>query len=256
MDTQQYRGKHVVVIGGSTGIGLATASALVEGGATVLVTGRSERNLGEARRALGAGAHVVRSDITSLHEIDQLADTVRLTLGEIDFLFVNAGIAQLEPFAEVTAASYDQQFAVNTRGAFFTVQRLAPLLRSGGAVVFTTSIANVTGTPGMTVYAGTKAALRAFTQGFAAELLPRGIRVNAVSPGFIKTPTMGVADSTSEDRAALEEEGERITPMGRMGTPEEVARAALFLAVDATFTTGLELPVDGGLTQQIEVPHA
>jgi NAD(P)-dependent dehydrogenase (short-subunit alcohol dehydrogenase family) len=255
VEIKQYADKRAVIIGGSIGIGLATARLLAAGGASVLVTGRNERNLAEAQRVLGERAHVVCSDIASLSEIDQLAATVDAALGGIDLLLVNAGIARLELFEQVTEEAYDRQFAVNTKGAYFSVQRLAPLLRAGGAVVFTTSIANETGTPGMSVYAGTKAALRAFTKGFAAELLPRGIRVNAVSPGFIKTPTMGATDSTAEERIAFEREGEHVTPMGRIGTADEVARAVLFLAFEATFTTGVELAVDGGLAQQLSAPH-
>jgi NAD(P)-dependent dehydrogenase (short-subunit alcohol dehydrogenase family) len=169
-------------------------------------------------------------------------------------VLVNAGYSKLEPFDRVTEASYDRQFAVNAKGAFFTVQRLGPLVRDGGAFVFTTSVANKTGNPGMSVYSGAKAALWSFAQTFAAELLPRGIRVNAVSPGFIKTPTMGV-DASDEERATFEQAGNALTPMGRNGSPEEVARAALFLAFDATFTTGVELPVDGGIAQGLAPPH-
>jgi NAD(P)-dependent dehydrogenase (short-subunit alcohol dehydrogenase family) len=144
---------------------------------------------------------------------------------------------------------YDQTFDVNTKGAFFTVQRLAPLVNDGGSCVFTTAVADGTGTPGMSVFSGAKAALRAFAQVLAAELLPRKIRVNVVSPGFIKTPSMGVATASDEYREAFEQEGAHLTPLGRIGTPEEVAKAALFLAFDATFTTGIELPVDGGIAQ-------
>jgi NAD(P)-dependent dehydrogenase (short-subunit alcohol dehydrogenase family) len=164
------------------------------------------------------------------------------------------GPSKLEPFERVTEATYDRQFGVNAKGAYFTVQRLAPLVRYGGAIVFTTSVANEMGAPGMSVYSGAKAALQSFTRSFAAELLPQGIRVNAVSPGFIRTPTMGV-EASDEERAAFAEEGDRLTPMGRNGSPEEVARAALFLAFDATFTTGIELPVDGGIAQGLTPPH-
>jgi NAD(P)-dependent dehydrogenase (short-subunit alcohol dehydrogenase family) len=153
----------------------------------------------------------------------------------------------------VDEAEYDRHFAINTRGPFFTVQRLAPLVQQGGAFVLTTSIANETGYPGMTLYAGTKAALKSFAQGFAAELLGRGIRVNALSPGFIKTETMGI-EGSEQMRAELLAEGDRATPMGRNGSPAEVARAALYLAFDATFTTGIELKVDGGITS-ITVPQ-
>jgi NAD(P)-dependent dehydrogenase (short-subunit alcohol dehydrogenase family) len=251
---KRYAGKKAVVTGGTHGMGLATVKALVDGGAEVLLTGWNERNVEAARRELGAKARVARSDTASLADIDALAALVRRELGEIDLLFVNAGVASLERIEEVTEASYDWIFGVNTKGAFFTAQRLSPLIRSGGAIVFTTSIANEGGHAGMSVYAASKAALRSFAQVFAAELLPRKIRVNAVSPGFIKTPTMGVAGASAELLAAFEKEGHERTPMGRIGSPDEVARAVLFLAFDATFTTGVELPVDGGLGQGIDPP--
>ncbi|QRN99772.1 SDR family oxidoreductase [Archangium violaceum] len=250
----RYAGKKAVVTGGTMGMGLATVKALLDGGAEVLLTGRNEKNLEVARRELGPRAHVVRSDTASLADIDALARTVEEKLGRVDFVFINAGFARLDLFEHVTEAVYDQTFDINTKGAYFTAQRLAPLVREGGSFVFTTSVANVTGVPGMSVYSGSKAALRSFAQGLAAELLPKGIRVNAVSPGFIKTPTMGVDGASPEALAAFEKEGNETTPMRRIGTPEEVARAALFLAFEATFTTGAELPVDGGLTQ-VARPH-
>jgi NAD(P)-dependent dehydrogenase (short-subunit alcohol dehydrogenase family) len=185
-----------------------------------------ETNRTSTRRALGPRAHVVRSDTASLADIDALGALVEEQLGQVDFVFINAGISELEPFDQVTEASYDRQFNINTKGAFFTVQRLAPLVREGGSFVFTT-VADGTGTPGMSVYSGSKAALRSFAQVFAAELLPRGIRVNAVGPGFIKTPTMGVAGISEDDRAAFEKLGNEVTPMKRNGTVDEVARAAV-----------------------------
>jgi NAD(P)-dependent dehydrogenase (short-subunit alcohol dehydrogenase family) len=155
----------------------------------------------------------------------------------------------------VTEASYDRQFTVNTKGAFFTIQRLAPLIREGGAIVVTSSVADEGGEPGMSVYSATKAALRSFASGLAAELLPRGIRVNVVSPGFIHTPTAGVAGMSDEERRAFHEVGNAVTPMKRNGTAEEVARAVVFLAFEATYTTGAKLAVDGGLGQKISAPQ-
>ncbi|MFZ6182881.1 SDR family oxidoreductase [Nannocystis pusilla] len=247
-----YAGKRAVIVGGTHGIGLATARLLLAGGAEALVTGR-EASAAAARRELGE--RVVASDIADLAAVGDLVEQVRARLGAIDLLFINAGVAELEPFDRVTAESYDRTFAVNTRGAFFTAQRLAPLVREGGAIVFTTSIASTSGTAGMAVYSASKAAIGAFARVMAAELLARGVRVNTVSPGFIRTPTMGTASSTPEERAAFEREGDAITPMGRIGTPEEVARAVLFLAFAATFTTGTELYVDGGLGQQLSPPQ-
>ncbi|UUZ83763.1 SDR family oxidoreductase [Paenibacillus sp. P26] len=251
----QYLGKKAVITGGTIGMGLAIAKASLEEGAEVLLTGRNEKNLEAVRLELGERAHIVRSDTTNMADIAALGETVKEKLGQVDAVFINAGYSQLEPFDRVTEASYDKQFDINTKGAFFTAQRLAPLVREGGAFVFTTSVADVMGYPGMGVYSGAKAALRSFAQVLASELLPKGIRVNAVSPGFIKTPTMGVASATQEELAAFEQEGNAVTPMGRIGRPEEVAKAALFLAFDATFTTGVESPVDGGLAQGIVTPH-
>ncbi|MBD0383678.1 SDR family oxidoreductase [Paenibacillus sp. WST5] len=252
---EKYAGKKAVVTGGTIGMGLAIVKALIDGGAEVLLTGRNEKNLEAARREFGPRVHVVRSDAASLADINALGAIVEEKLGQIDFVSINAGFSQLEPFDQVTEESYDRQFDINTKGAFFTVQRLAPLVKDGGSFVFTTSVANVMGIPGMNVYSGAKAALRSFAKVFAAELLPRGIRVNAVSPGFVKTPTMGVAGASEEALAAFEKEGNEITPMGRIGMPDEVARAVLFLAFDATFTTGVELAVDGGIAQGITAPH-
>ncbi|MGX1885125.1 SDR family oxidoreductase [Streptomyces sp. NPDC055287] len=248
----KYAGKKAVVIGGTHGMGLAMVQGLLDEGAEVLLTGRNEKNIETAQRDLGARAHVVRSDVADMGDIAKLGDLVEEKFGRVDALFVNVGYATLEPVALVTEATYDRQFNVNTKGVFFTVQRLSSLISDNGSIVFTTSIANVTGTPGMGVYSGAKAAVRSFAQVFAAELMPRGIRVNSVSPGFIHTPTMGIVDASDEDRAILMKVGDELTPMKRHGTPEEVATAALFFAFDATFTTGVELAVDGGLTQHIQ----
>jgi NAD(P)-dependent dehydrogenase (short-subunit alcohol dehydrogenase family) len=247
----RFQGKKAVIIGGTHGTGLAVAQALIAGGAEVLITGRNEKNLADARRALGGGVHAVRSDIASMGDIAVLGAEVGQKLGEIDFLHVNAGISELEPFDQVTEASFDRQFDINTKGAFFTTQRLIPLIKQGGAIVFTSSIAEDSGTPGMAVYSATKAALRSFGKVLAAELLPRGIRVNVVSPGFIDTPTMGVAGASAEERAAFMKIGDEVTPMKRHGTTDEVARAVLFLGFDATFTTGERFKVDGGLGQDL-----
>ncbi|GAA2592772.1 SDR family oxidoreductase [Winogradskya consettensis] len=242
----KFAGKKAVVSGGTHGMGLAVVKALLDGGAEVLLTGRAGANLEAARKELGDNAHVVACDVSNLADIRALADTVKQTLGEVDLVHVNAGYAKLFPASLVTEEMYDQTFDINTKGAFFTAQLLAPLVRKGGGIVFTTSIANTTGTAGMSVYAGAKAAVRSFVKVLAAELLPGGIRVNAVSPGFIDTPSMGV-DASTEEREQFHKLGDELTPMKRHGTPEEVAAAVLFLGFDATFTTGEELVVDGGL---------
>ncbi|NTX15026.1 SDR family oxidoreductase [Myxococcus sp. CA056] len=245
----RYSGKNAVVTGGTAGIGLATVKALLAEGAEVLLTGRNEQGLDAARKELGPLAHVVRSDTASLRDIDVLASLVKEKLGSVDFVLINAGYSKLRPFDQVSEAEYDETFGINTKGAFFAAQRLAPHVREGGAFVFTTSVADELGAPGMSAYAGAKAAVRAFVRVLGVELLPRGIRVNALSPGFTRTPTLGVTGATPEEVAAFEKEGEEITPMKRIGSADEVARAALFLGFEATFTTGAELPVDGGLSQ-------
>jgi NAD(P)-dependent dehydrogenase (short-subunit alcohol dehydrogenase family) len=250
-----YAGKKAVVTGGTIGMGLATAKELVAGGGEVIVTGRNEKNIAAAQAELGDAGHVVRSDTTNLADIDALGNLVAEKFNTFDLLFVNAGFAQLGPFGHVTEELYDQTFNVNTKGAYFTAQRLAPLINEGGAIVFTTSIANTSGNPGMGPYAASKAAIRSFAKVIAAELLPRNIRVNAVSPGFISTPTAGITGAPPEMLAAFEKLGDQLTPMQRHGSAEEIAKAVLFLAFDATFTTGAELNVDGGLGQRISRPQ-
>jgi len=207
----EYAGKKAVVTGGTQGMGLAMVKALLDGGAEVLLTGRDEKKLAAARTELGSKAHVVRSDAASMPDIDALGAQVEERIGGIDALFVNHGYARMEPFDEVSEASYDRHFDVNARCAFFAVRRLAPLVRDGGSIVFTGSVADEGGSPGMIVYSASKAALWSFVQGFAAELLPSGIRVNAVSPGFIETPSMGV-DASEEWRAGFSKLGDEIAP--------------------------------------------
>lgn len=246
-----------VVVGGTHGIGLAVARRLLDRGAELLVTGSDERRTAEAEAALASPhAHIVRSDVTDLAAIERLAQTVESTLGPLDLLHVNVGFAELQPFAQVTEAAYDRAFAINTKGVFFTVQRLAPLVADGGSIVFTTSIADEGGAPGMIVYSGAKAAVLAFAKTFASELLPRAIRVNVVAPGFVDTPTMGVRDATDATRRAFQAIGDSSTPMGRHGTIDEVAAAVMFLAFDATFTTGARITVDGGLGSGVRNPVA
>jgi len=246
---ERYEMMRAVIIGGTSGIGLATAKLLADRGAQVLVTGRSQAGLEAAQRELGSDALVVASDARSLGDIDALASRVKDAFDSFDLLFVNAGFGLFAPLENTTEETFDEMFSLNAKGPFFAVQKLAPLIKQGGAVVFTTSTANIKGMPLIAAYGGAKAALRSFARTLAAELLPRGIRVNAVSPGPIETPIIGKAfpDKATADRLTGQmREG---NPMKRFGTAEEVAKAVLFLAFDATFTTGAELPVDGGLSQ-------
>ncbi|MYW90212.1 SDR family oxidoreductase [Amycolatopsis rubida] len=240
-----YQGKTAVITGGSTGMGFATAKLFADGGARVIITGRSPSRLDAALAQLGDDALAIRGDVALLSDLDALAAQVP---GPIDALFVNAGMARTAPFESVTEEQFDADFAVNVKGAYFTVQKLAPLLRPGAGVVLTTSTANVMGLPETSVYSAGKAALRSMARTLAAELLPRGIRVNAISPGPVDTEILE-AGMPAAEAAQFKAARAAANPMKRLGTPEEIARAVAFLAFDATFTTGIELVVDGGDTQ-------
>ncbi|MGW9347770.1 SDR family oxidoreductase [Nocardiopsis flavescens] len=247
-----YEGRRAVVVGGTHGIGLGVVEDLLAGGARVLLTGNNGKNLEAVRERLGPAAHALRADAARVADADLLAGAAREHLGGIDLLHVNVGVSDFAPVAEAAEESFDRMFAVNTKGAFFSVQRLLPLMADGGAIVFTTSVTNLTGSAGMGVYSGTKAAVGAFSRVLASELLPRGIRVNSVAPGFVHTPSGGFTGATEAEREEMGRMGDEITPMKRHGTIAEVARAVLFLGFDATFTTGAELPVDGGLGQGLQ----
>ncbi|MBQ6639770.1 MAG: SDR family oxidoreductase [Saccharopolyspora sp.] len=244
----RYADKHVVITGGSSGLGLATARLLVDEGARVLITGRSQATLDGARDQLGENAIAVRGDASSSPDIDALAERVKAEFGTVDALFANAGINGFAPFEATSEELFDDVLTINAKGPYFTVQKLAPLLAEGSGVVLTTSVANVLGLPMLSAYAASKAAVRSMTRSLARELLPQEIRVNAVSPGPIdsgileKSLPLETAEQTKTQMAAD-------NPMLRMGAPTEVAKAVAFLAFDATYTTGAELAVDGGGSQ-------
>ncbi|MEG8183089.1 SDR family oxidoreductase [Nocardia terpenica] len=241
----RFEGKRALVTGGSSGIGLSIARLLAAEGARVMITGRTAAAL---EAASTEGLVAVRSDATSKADIDALAGTVEESFGRLDAVFLNAGISGTMSFEAMTEQMYDAIFAANTRGPYFTLQRLVPLLAEGSGVVLTTSVSDELGLPDESVYSASKAALRSLARTWARELLPRGVRVNAVSPGPIDTGILNKslpAEVVEEMRARFA----ALIPMQRIGNPEEVARAAVFLAFDATYTTGAELVVDGGGTQ-------
>jgi NAD(P)-dependent dehydrogenase (short-subunit alcohol dehydrogenase family) len=243
----RYDGKNVVITGGSSGLGLAAAQYLVDNGARVLVTGRHRETLEDAGRRLGGNGIPVQSDTSSLPDIDALADRVRSEFGTVHALILNAGIGSFDPFDAVTEPTFDEVFAINVKGPFFTVQKLAPLLTEGSGVVLTTSIANQTGWDALSVYSASKAALRSMARTLSRELLPKGIRVNAISPGSIDT---GKLEKEAPDKATqLKAEFAASSPMKRWGHPDEFAPAVAFLAFDATFAAGIELVIDGGESQ-------
>jgi NAD(P)-dependent dehydrogenase (short-subunit alcohol dehydrogenase family) len=241
-----YEGKRIVITGGTSGIGLATAKVLIAGGARVLVTGRTPASLEAARAALGAGAIVEASD--AIADIDTLVERAAAELGGVDLLVLNAGATLVASVEETTEAEYDNQFDLNTKAPFFTLQKFLPLMPAGSAVVLTTTVSNVKGIASTSVYSATKAALRSMTRTFARELASRGIRVNAVSPGPIDTGILERTMPADQARHFLTQMAAD-NPMHRLGYPEEVAKAIVFLGFDATYTTGTELAVDGGASQ-------
>jgi len=240
-------GKIALISGGTTGIGAATARLFQSEGATVIVTGSSPKSVGAARDAL-PGIEAILSDAADVAATKALVDQVVARHGRIDVLFVNAGIARFAPIGEIDEAFFDAQFDVNVKGAFFLLKHAIPAIPDGGAIILTASVAGAAGgLGGSTIYGSTKAALRSFGRTFAKELLPRGIRVNTISPGPIVTPLLDREGFTAAQKDAFIEGAKTRIPLGRTGTSDEVAAAALYLAADATYTTGAELFVDGGL---------
>jgi NAD(P)-dependent dehydrogenase (short-subunit alcohol dehydrogenase family) len=246
--SERFSGRNVVVIGGNSGIGLSAAQAFAHEGAKVVITGRAPDTLRSAAEQIGHGAVAIRSDIGEVAQIRELFAQLAAELGHIDVLFVNAGIGAFQPIEKVTEQDWDGIHAINLKGVFFTVQNALPLLRKGSAIVLTGSIGALKGIPTGSVYAASKAGLRALGRCFAAELVDKGIRVNVVSPGPTETPIIGrTAGLPPQAIPAIRAQMIRNTPMHRMGTPEEVAAAVLFLASnDSAFVTGIDFLVDGG----------
>lgn len=247
----KHAGKVALVTGGSTGIGLATARRLALEGATVFITGRRQAELDAAVLEIGHGARAIRGDIASAADLERMMETVSKAHQRIDILYANAGGGEFVPLGEITEAQFDKYVGINMKGTLFTVQSALPLMRAGSAIVITGSIAAVKGIPAFSVYAATKAALRAFTRSWANDLKGRDIRVNVVAPGVIITPAYKTELGMSDEQIdAYSREVSGTTPLGRVGTPDEIAKAVSFLASDdASFVTGTELFVDGGLAQ-------
>ena len=248
---QRFAGKVVVITGGSSGIGLATAQRFVDEGAHVVITGRREKELKEAAASIKKNITTVMGDVSSLEDLDRLYAVVKEKHGHIDVLFANAGAGTIAPLEAATEKHFDQTFDVNVKGMFFTVQKALPLFKNGGSIILNSSVSNVKGLPGFTSYAASKAAVRSFARGWTMELIGRKIRVNCVSPGAIETPALETTTGLTPEQAK-QAAAQFVTqiPMGRRGKPEELAAAVAFLASDeSSYITGVDLAVDGGLAQ-------
>ncbi len=244
----RLQGKVAVVTGGNSGIGLASATRLRAEGARVVVAGRDAGTLDAAVSTIGSQTVAVQADVSRLEDIERLYSAVASRFGRIDILFANAGIAKFAPYGASDEALFDELFAVNVRGVYFTLQKAIPHLRDGASVILNTSAVGSKGFENMGIYAATKAAVRSFVRTAARELAGRNIRVNAVSPGPIATPIFGRSGMTAEQIEAFKAGVSDRVPLKRIGTPEEIAGAVAFLASDdASYITGVELNVDGGI---------
>ncbi|WP_431822689.1 SDR family oxidoreductase [Burkholderia sp. F1] len=245
---ERFKGKTVLVTGGTSGIGLAAARAFAAEGARVIVTGRDVEALAAAQRTLGGDALAIRNDAGSVAAARELADAIGAAGARLDAVFVNAGVAKLAPFADVDEALWDLVFNTNVKGAYFQIQALVPLLNRGASIVINGSINAHIGMPGSSVYAASKAAVNSLAKTLSTELLPNGVRVNVVSPGPVETPLYG---KLGLDAAALEATAGKIkglVPIGRFGTPDEIASTVLHLsAPESAFIVGAEIIASGGM---------
>jgi len=249
--SQKLAGKIAVITGGSSGIGLATAKRFVNEGAYVFITGRRKSELDAAVNQIGGNVTGVQSDVSKPTDLDKLYAVVQEQKGKLDIVFANAGIGEFAPLGHITEDHFDKQFDVNVKGLLFTVQKALPLLQPGGSIVLNASIVSMTGSPALSVYSATKAAVRSFARTWSVDLKERKIRVNAVSPGIIPTPGYNTGMKMTQEQVDQFVQGSiGNIPLGRPGTTDEIAKAVSFLASDdSSYVNGIELFVDGGLAQ-------
>ena len=247
---KRLEGKIALVTGGTSGIGLATAQRFVEEGAYVFITGRREDTLNEAVKTIGRNVSGVQADAASLPDIDRLYAVIRAEKGRLDILFANAGGGTLLPLGSITEEQFDQTFDANVKGTLFTAQKALPLMPDGASIILNASITSIKGTPAFSVYSASKAAVRSFARSWAVDLKERKIRVNATRPGVVPTPGYNLLGLTEAQIQEFVASQAAITPLGRVGAPDEIAKAVVFLASDdSSFVNGIELFVDGGMAQ-------
>jgi len=246
----KLEGKIALITGGSSGIGLATAQEFVKEGAYVYITGRRQSELDKAVKTIGKQVTAVRADVAILADLDRLFAQIKQEKGRLDVVFANAGGGSFAPLGTITEELYDQTFNTNVKGVLFTVQKALPLIPDGGSIILNASIVSIKGVQAFSVYSATKAAVRSFARSWTTDLKDRKIRVNVVSPGPIDTPIIDGLAESEEQRKGIRAQLTSIVPLGRMGRPDEIGKAAVFLASDdASFVAGVELFVDGGSAQ-------
>lgn len=249
METK-LEGKIALITGGSSGIGLATAQWFVQEGAYVFITGRRRDALEEATKTIGRNVSAIQADASKFADLDKLYAAIQTEKGRLDILFANAGSGTLLPLGAITEEQFDQTFDANVKGLLFTVQKALPLLSEGASIILNASITSIKGTPAFSVYSASKAAVRSFARSWAVDLRARKIRVNAISPGVVPTPGYNLLGLSDEQLKGFIASQAAIIPLGRVGTPDEIAKAVVFLASDdSSFVNGIELFVDGGMAQ-------
>jgi NAD(P)-dependent dehydrogenase (short-subunit alcohol dehydrogenase family) len=247
---QKLKGKVAVITGGNSGIGLATAKRFVAEGAYVFITGRRQMELDGAVKSIGEKVTGIQGDVAKLADLDRIYSTIREQKGRLDVLFANAGGGSLAPLGSITEEHFDQIFNTNVRGLLFTVQKALPLMPAGSSIILNASITSIKGNPAFSVYSASKAAVRSFARSWTLDLKDKGIRVNAISPGVVPTPGYNLLGLNDEQLQGFIQSQVAQIPLGRVGEPDEIAKAVVFLACDdSSFVNGIELFVDGGGAQ-------